>query len=886
MNNLSKTKEELIKEFQELQHAHNSLKASYKKDIAEHKQAVEALSLFRELIDKSNDTFEVIDSETGEFLDVNARGCIDLGYSREELLSMNIFDIDPTLNLTLFQKAVEELHKSGALTWEGFHRRKDGSMFPVEVNIKSVQLDRDYIVTVVRDITTRKQAEAELLESQEKYSDLYETAPVGIYRTKIDGSKILEINNTLCEMLGFTKEEFLSQPSAIRWADPIRRNEILKILKEHGVATNFDADILKKDGSRISCLLSMKIFKDEGYIEGFILDITDRKHAEDAVRQSRKEMDTLFEASPELISFIGFDGYFKRLNPAWVKTLGYPMDKLLSIPFIEFVHPDDREASNAEAAKLAGGQRTIQFENRNRCNDGSYRWLAWSVIPDTTEKLLYAVGRDITERKISEDKLRFQSEIMNNMTEAVYLIRMKDDVIVYTNSQFEEMFGYSQNEMLGKNVSIVNAPTENDPETTVREIMRVLAEKGVWEGEVKNIRKDETTFWCYAKVSVFEHSQFGRVLISVHRDITERRQMEQVLRDAELKFKTIFDKASDGILLAETGSKTFFLANNKICEMLGYTQKEILKLGLSEIHPKKDLSYAIEQFERCLRNEISLAADIPVVRKDGTVFYADINASSLKLEGKNYLIGIFRDITERKQAEELLKITLENLERSNKELEQFAYVASHDLQEPLRMVSSFTQLLERRYKDKLDQDANDFIQYAVDGANRMQKLINDLLDYSRITSRGKDFAKVDISQVLGQTISNLQQLIIENTAMITNEDLPELKADESQILRVFQNLIENALKFKKKSELPKIHISCIKKNDFYEFAVSDNGIGMDMQFHDRVFTIFQRLHSKEDYPGTGIGLSICKRIVERHGGKIWFESKENEGTTFYFTLKE
>jgi|GEM_PF-2444333 len=192
-----KTKEELIKELQELRHANNSLKASYKKDIVEHKQAVEALSLFRELIDKSNDTFEVIDSETGEFLDVNARGCIDLGYSREELLSMRIFDIDPTLNLTLFQKAVEELHKSGALTWEGSHRRKDGSMFPVEVNIKSVQLDRDYIVTVVRDITTRKQAEAELLESQEKYSDLYETAPVGIYRTKIDGSKILEINNTL-----------------------------------------------------------------------------------------------------------------------------------------------------------------------------------------------------------------------------------------------------------------------------------------------------------------------------------------------------------------------------------------------------------------------------------------------------------------------------------------------------------------------------------------------------------------------------------------------------------------------------------------------------------------------------------------------------------------
>jgi light-regulated signal transduction histidine kinase (bacteriophytochrome) len=167
----------------------------------------------------------------------------------------------------------------------------------------------------------------------------------------------------------------------------------------------------------------------------------------------------------------------------------------------------------------------------------------------------------------------------------------------------------------------------------------------------------------------------------------------------------------------------------------------------------------------------------------------------------------------------------------------------------------------------------------------MQRLINDLLDYSRITSRGKDFTRIDISQPLGQAISNLHQLITDNTALVTNEDMPTLNLDESQIIRVFQNLIENAIKYKKKSELPKIHISFKKKENLYEFAVRDNGIGMNMQFHDRVFTIFQRLHSKEEYPGTGIGLSICKRIVERHGGKIWFESKENEGTTFYFTLK-
>jgi signal transduction histidine kinase len=318
-------------------------------------------------------------------------------------------------------------------------------------------------------------------------------------------------------------------------------------------------------------------------------------------------------------------------------------------------------------------------------------------------------------------------------------------------------------------------------------------------------------------------------------------------------------------------------------------------------------SYDIDlQLITAKQNRIWVRAIGQVYRVNGEIvkiggIFQDINER--KLEAAELIIAnkelVFQNEEKEKRAAELIlankELAFQNEEKekraaeliiSNKELEQFAYVASHDLQEPLRMVASFTQLLERRYKDKLDQDANDFIHYAVDGANRMQKLINDLLDYSRITSRGKDFDKVDVSQVLGQAVSNLQQLIIENTALITNDDLPELKADESQILRVFQNLIENAIKFKKKSEMPKIHISCKKKNEFYEFAVRDNGIGMDMQFHDRVFTIFQRLHSKEEYPGTGIGLSICKRIVERHGGKIWFESKENEGTTFYFTLKE
>ncbi len=244
-----------------------------------------------------------------------------------------------------------------------------------------------------------------------------------------------------------------------------------------------------------------------------------------------------------------------------------------------------------------------------------------------------------------------------------------------------------------------------------------------------------------------------------------------------------------------------------------------------------------------------------------------------------------KEITERKKVEQKLKKTMADLARSNKELEQFAYVASHDLQEPLRMISSYTQLLEKRYSDKLDQDAREFINYAVDGANRMQKMINDLLQYSRVTTRGKEFELVEVSSALGQARANLNILIEENQAMVTNDELPQVKVDKSQLVLLFQNLIHNAIKFRGE-ETPHVHISAEEKENEWVFSVADNGRGIEPEYRDKIFTIFKYLHGKKEYTGTGIGLALCKRIVNRHGGEIWVESEPGEGSTFYFTLSK
>lgn len=262
-----------------------------------------------------------------------------------------------------------------------------------------------------------------------------------------------------------------------------------------------------------------------------------------------------------------------------------------------------------------------------------------------------------------------------------------------------------------------------------------------------------------------------------------------------------------------------------------------------------------------------------------------VTASPIKDEEGNLLgsIHIANDITARKKAEEKIEKHTEELAKSNAELEHFAYVASHDLREPLRMITSFLQLLERRYTDQLDENANEFIGFAVDGAQRLNDMINDLLTYSRVSTNKREFQKVDCEQILETTLTNLKVKIEENNAIITYDPLPTIFGDELLMIELFQNLIANAIKYRSQ-KTPQIHISAKKELNQYNFCVNDNGIGIDSKHLGRIFTIFQRLHTKEEYDGTGLGLAIAQKIVNEHSGHIWAESEPNIGSTFYFTI--
>jgi PAS domain S-box-containing protein len=376
-------------------------------------------------------------------------------------------------------------------------------------------------------------------------------------------------------------------------------------------------------------------------------------------------------------------------------------------------------------------------------------------------------------------------------------------------------------------------------------------------------------------------------LVHIIQQNVEHKKAELIVFEEREYAQNIMATMRESLLVLD-GNLKVISANDSFYKTFKVTSKEtegkcIYNLGNSQW----DIPILHELLEKIIP-EKSFFADFEVEHVFLKIGHKimQLNARQMfqRVKGVNLILVAFEDITERKKAEEALRIVAENLKRSNSELEQFAYVASHDLQEPLRMVTSYTQLLEQRYKGKLDADADEFIGYAVDGANRMRSLIDDLLSYSRVTRRGKPFGPTESELALDVALKSLQMLIEENGAVVTHDQLPEVMADEGQIVQLLQNLIGNAIKFHSK-EPPRVHVSAKHLQEAeYLFSVHDNGIGIDPQYFDRLFKIFQRLHTKEEYPGTGIGLALCKRIVEHHGGRIWLESQPGRGTTIYFTL--
>ena len=551
-----------------------------------------------------------------------------------------------------------------------------------------------------------------------------------------------------------------------------------------------------------------------------------------------------------------------------------------------YVHPEDRGYLDAAVKEAFSGKpysldyRILLPGEEERIVHGQGKVLFADSETQKTPVRMLGTLQDVTELKRAEEKIQLLANAVESSDDAI-VTKSLDGKIISWSRGAEQVYGYKAEEILGKNVSILES-------STLRGEVKKLDEKIKKGGKVRHyetlrLRKDGRIINVSITLSpVFD--AFGRLtaISTVTRDVTESKKAQEALRLSNIYNRSLIEASLDPLVIIGPDGEITDL--NIATELVtGYSRDELIGTDFTSFFT--DPEKAREGYEQVFREGLVWDYELEIQNKNGEVTPVLYNASVYKDE-TGRVIGIFaaaRDITERKKAEKLLKQKLEELARSNSELEQFAYVASHDLQEPLRMIASYLQLLQRKYEGKLDEKADKYIHFAVDGASRMQSLINDLLDFSRVTTKAKEFEPTNCEGILDNVLSSLEVVIKESGATVSHDPLPEINADSIQIAQVFQNLISNAIKFRSEKP-PEIRISARQEADHWLFSVKDNGIGIDPKYSKRIFEVFKRLHKREEYPGTGIGLSICKKIVERHGGSIWVDSKPGKGSTFYFTL--
>ena len=376
-----------------------------------------------------------------------------------------------------------------------------------------------------------------------------------------------------------------------------------------------------------------------------------------------------------------------------------------------------------------------------------------------------------------------------------------------------------------------------------------------------------------------------------HAERVERRKADAAVQQWTAKYRGLMEAAPDAMVVVN-GEGEIVLLNLRAEKQLGYSRDELIGQKVKSIIPKGFAERLITDGARtaaeALAQHMGTGIELLALRKDGTAFPIEIMLSPLESAEGLLVTAAIRDITARKQAEALLLRKVEELNRSNEELAQFAYIASHDLQEPLRMVASYTQLLARRYKGRLDTDADEFIAFAVDGVERLQRLFQGLLEYSRVGTKGEPLLEISSEDALEQATLNLQVAIEESGALVTHDALPLVLADQMQLIRLLQNLVGNAIKYRRPGVSPLVHISSTKESatERWRFSVRDNGLGIEAKYFARIFGMFQRLHKRDEFGGIGIGLSISKKIAERHGSSVSIESELGQGSTFHFTLAD
>lgn len=591
------------------------------------------------------------------------------------------------------------------------------------------------------------------------------------------------------------------------------------------------------------------------------------------------QLAAIVDSAADAIIGTSLDGTITTWNRAAEALYGYSAENALG-RHINLIVPDARRGElQAILERVATGDeqhiRTIRVDRSGREIHVS---LTLSPIRDSVGAIIgkSAIARDITEQAHAEERFRLAVEASPS---AMLMIDGRGEIVML-NAEAERLFGYSRDELVGKRIDVLVPARFRDAHPDLRaSFMHAPKTRAMGAGrELYGVRKDGTEVPVEIGLNPIDTPNGTFVLSSIV-DITERRQAEE-------KFRLAVDASPSGIVMVDA-TGTLVLVNAETERMFGYPSGELIGLSVDVLVPSRfrgqhahhRSSFADAPEARTM----GTGRDLYGLRKDGTEFPVEVGLNPIETDEGRLVLSTIVDITERKLAEEALTSQAGELARSNEELEQFAYVASHDLQEPLRMVSSYTELLAERYGEQLDDKAARYIEHAQDGARRMRGLIDDLLAYSRVRTRGGKLVPTHAEHSLARALQNLSISVRESDAQIEH-DLGDVwvMADQTQLSQVFQNLISNSIKFRRGR--PHVTIRANREGQSYVLSVRDEGIGIAPEHCERIFQMFERLHTRSSYPGTGIGLALCKRIIDRHGGRIWVESDGSTGSTFLFTL--
>jgi PAS domain S-box-containing protein len=590
----------------------------------------------------------------------------------------------------------------------------------------------------------------------------------------------------------------------------------------------------------------------------------------------------IFRLSPDGV-VVSWDAGAERLK-------GYRAEEIIGQSYARFFLQRDIDQgipeSHLHVATATGRMEVEQWRVRK---DGSRFWavVILTAVRNASGDLtgFYEISRHISAREEAAAQYR---GLLEAAPDAMVVVG-QDGAIVLLNLQAEHQFGYHRHELVGQKVT--NIIPEGFQERLIADGTRTPADalaQQIGTGiELTGRRKDGSEFPIEIMLSPVE-SAGGILVTAAIRNISVRKAAERHLAQMEGRYRGLLEAAPDAMVVVdETGA--IVLLNLQAEHQFGYRREELVGQKVTSIIPEgfaeRLLADGLRSAENAQMQQMGMGLELTGKRKDGSTFPIEIMLSPLESAEGILVTAAVRNITDRKKAEDHLIKTLGALERSNDELARFAQVASHDLQEPLRMVASYTQLLAKRYKGRLDADADEFIAYAVDGSNRMQRLIQDLLAYSRAGHDEQPLRAIQSEDALKDALNSLRATIEESQAVVTYDPLPTITTDPILLTQIFQNLVGNAIKYRS-VEVPQIHVSAAMDNGGtgWVFSVQDNGLGIEPQYFEQIFVLFQRLHARTAFQGTGIGLAICKKMIIRLGGRIWVESQITKGSTFRFAL--